>query len=222
MAFSAETLKSTVTSAATSGFSILTLVIIVMCLFGVAFGILQLIKWIKRYNIPVTIIDHTVTPAIIDFDKAGYTVDRVTKLMTLTLRDYKMRLSADKIPFQGGKNKCVFLDRWSKTQFTYWIPPMHMDSPYKDSIGPEDVTNATNQFHRNIKLRNISLMSQLIQYAPIAISCALLLIMIILVGKFLPDIVRVMSTQTKAQLELTNAMKTMYQTTCGTTVIPVS
>jgi len=218
--FDLNSLQASVGNAGTGAFNVLTTIIIFIILALIIFGVLYLIKWMRRYNIPVTIFDHTVIPAIVDHDMAAYIKERVTQMVTLRLKDYKILLSADHIPFQGGKNKEVFLVRTSKTEFRFWTPPVSLEKTYENSIGLEDVTNASIQHQRNLKLRNVSLMSQLMQYAPIAISCALLLIMLIIVGRFLPDILTKMAAETTAQTELAKAIKEVLQTQCGTTIVP--
>lgn len=206
-------ITGTVQSLAWQGLNIVGLFVIIIISAGIATGVFFLIRRWRRYYIPVTIFDYTTTPRTIAFDRGGIFKDHITKNTLFWLKIRKIGLSPDNIPYiPTEKGRSVFVVRYGLKNFSYWTPPDNKDLDFKRSIGQEDVQNALNQYKRGRQLLNNSLLNQILVIAPIAFLTFSLLVILIIIFKFAPDLIREMTN-------LANVMREAYQTQCGTTVI---
>lgn len=204
----------TIQDVAWQGLSIIGLIVIIVISAAMATAVFFIIRHYRRYYIPVTIFDYTTIPRTIAFDKGGIFKDRITKKTLFWLRIRKIGMSPDHIPYiPTEKGKSVFLVRYGLKNFSYWTPPHNDSITFENSIGEEDTQNALNQYQRGRKLLNNSLMNQLMIIAPIAFLTFSLLVILIIIFKFAPDLMREMTS-------LANVMREAYMTQCGTTVIP--
>lgn len=205
-------ITSTVSGLAQQGLSIIGLIVIVIMSAAIAAGMFFLIRRWRRYYIPVTIFDYTTTPRTIAFDRGGIFKDHITKNTLFWLKIRKIGLSPDNIPYiPTEKGKAVFIVRYGLKNFSYWTPPNNTELNFKQSIGQEDVQNALNQYKRGRQLLNNSLLNQILVIAPIAFLTFSLLVILIIIFKFAPDMIREMTN-------LASVMREAYQTQCGTTV----
>lgn len=213
-----SSIGSKISSVGQNALSIASVFVIVLIALVIAIGLFFMIRWIRRYQYKVTIWDYTSTPARIVYDKGGFIKDRITKKTLFALRGFKIGLSSDHIPFiNTEKGKEVHMIRTGQNEYRYKrLEELSTNErqDFMNSIGGEDITNAMNQFQRNLKLRNTTLISQLVLYAPIILCAGIFLVIIIISFKFLPDILGQMNG-------LAQTMKETWQQQCGTTILPV-
>lgn len=145
-------------------------------------------------------------------DKAGIFVDVKTKNKRLFLKENKVGLSPDNIPYiPKGNRKVIYLLQSGLKNFTFIKPTFN--SPLTFSVGEEDVNWAVNAYERQ-KVRFMS--NMLLQYLPY-ISLAFVSIIILFMVIY---VVKEFSVLKDVANALNEASRALAQANSGTTVIP--
>lgn len=146
-------------------------------------------------------------------DNAGIFVDRKTQNKRLFLKNNKVGLDPDNVPYiQSGRSKVVYLLQVGLKNFRYIRPSVNPDD-FGFEVGEEDVNWAVNDYEKQ-KLRFSQ--SMLLQYLPF-ISLAFVSIVIMIVMVYLFNKFEVFVDVAQATKEAANAIA---QANSGTVVLP--
>jgi len=157
--------------------------VIIICIFIVAAVAGGLILWMKRKRWDYDVVWLNKDRVTGGYDKGGIFVDNKTKVKMFFLKQAKVGMNPDQVPWRLiGKTRVVFLIRYGVKNFRF-IDTSGLGKGIKAEVGEEDVNWAVVDYERQ---KSVFGSDRLLQFLPIislAVVGVIILIMIIMVLK---------------------------------------